>query len=268
MLILGLVLSARWSATPVASPPGEDDGHAGTAALRTLWWFALAAASGAASGILVLGAGGRLAMRLLAVTAGDGAQGALTEAEEIVGEITFGGTLGFILFVGLFGGALTGLLYVVIQRWLPRGPFRGLWYGAFLFVVLATRIEPLRTNNEDFDLVGPSWLAILVFGVLALAQGVAVASFAARWSQTQPLLTSWRALPRYLPLVPFLLLGVTGLVILVVILVSVVAVRIGRDSASRRRIIDLAGRVVLLGIVLVAVPGFVASLADIAERGP
>src|SRR4030095_6672344 len=105
-------------------------------------------------------------------------------------------------------------------------------------------------------LVGASWLAILVFGLLALAQGVAVASFAARWSQTQPLLTTWRAVPRYLPLVPFLLFGTAGVVMIVAVLLSVFVVRIGRDAGNRQRIVDAAGRVVLLGIVVLAVPGF------------
>lgn len=43
-------------------------------------------------------------MRLLAATAGDAAQGRRTEAEEIVGRITTGGSIGFIVFTGLFFG--------------------------------------------------------------------------------------------------------------------------------------------------------------------
>jgi hypothetical protein len=191
----------------------------------------------------------------------------VTEAGEVVGEITFSGTLGFFVFVGLFGGAMSALLYVVLQRWLPRGPYRGLLYGAILLVVLGARIEPLRTNNEDFDLVGPPWVSIVTFALLALAQGAAVASFTARWSQTQPLLTTWRALPRYLPLVPFLLLGVVALVILVVIILAILAVRLGLAGPRRRRAIDIAGVVLLVAIVVLALPGFVSALTDIAQRG-
>jgi hypothetical protein len=267
LFVFGLVLTVRWSSMEVSAPPGPSDERAGTIALRTLWWFALAAGVGLATGVLIIGAGGRLAMRLLAITAGDDAQGAVTEAGEVVGEITFGGTLGFFVFVGLFGGAMSALLYVVLQRWLPRGPYRGLLYGAILLVVLGARIEPLRTNNEDFDLVGPAWVSIVTFALLALAQGAAVASFTARWSQTQPLLTTWRALPRYLPLVPFLLLGVVALVILVVIILAIVAVRLGLAGPRRRRAIDIAGVVLLVAIVVLALPGFVSALTDIAQRG-
>ena len=35
--------------------------------------------------MVAAGAGGRLVMRLLAVTAGDGAQGRITEADQVVG---------------------------------------------------------------------------------------------------------------------------------------------------------------------------------------
>ena len=43
-------------------------------------------------------------MRLLAITSPD-AHGAITEAEATIGEITLGGTLGFVVFVGLPAGA-------------------------------------------------------------------------------------------------------------------------------------------------------------------
>jgi hypothetical protein len=266
LLAWGLVLTVRWSSLAVERAPRTSERGAGIAALRTLWWFALAAAAGGATGLLIMGAGGRLAMRLLAVTAGSDAQGAITEAEEIVGEITFGGTLGFFIFVGLLGGAFTGVLFVAVQRWLPAGRFKGLWFGALLFMCFATRIEPLRTNNEDFDLVGPSWLAISVFGVLALVQGAAVASFTARWSRTQPLLTSWRAIPRYLPLVPYLLLFVITIGIAIAAGVNGIVDRLRSDAPDRR--VTIAGWVVLIAVVLLALPGALSSLSEIAGRWP
>jgi hypothetical protein len=268
LLVFGLVVTIRWSALPIAAPPREQDGSAGTAALRSVWWLGLAAAAGASAGLLVLGPGGRLAMRLLAVTAGDDAQGALTEADEIVGDITLGGTLGFMIFVGLLGGAFTGLVYVAIQRWLPGPPGRGLAFGAVLLVLFATRIEPLRTSNEDFDLVGPTWVTLLVFAALAFAQGAAVSAFVNRWSRTQPMLTSWRAIPRYLPLLPFLLAGTFALVILLIAALNVLIVRLTRSRAITDKRVMLTGRIVLILVLLVALPGSIAAFADIAGRGP
>src|SRR5438132_336198 len=98
-----LAVVAPWAAVPEPAPaPAPADIKA--SAQRFLWYLDLAALSGLASGLVAAGAGGRLVMRLLAVTAGAPAQGRITEAEEVVGRITVGGTIGFIIFVGLLGG--------------------------------------------------------------------------------------------------------------------------------------------------------------------
>jgi hypothetical protein len=106
---------------------------------------------------------------MLAVTAGEGAQGRITEADEVVGRITVDGTIGFVVFTALFFGLATGVVYMLVRRWLPAGRLGGLAYGALLLLIAATRIEPLRADNPDFDLVGPSWLALLGFAALVLA---------------------------------------------------------------------------------------------------
>jgi hypothetical protein len=266
LFAFGIVLTLRWTSGDRVVAPQADDPRPRIVALRMLWWFALIAAAGCTSGLLIIGAGGRLAMRALAATSGR-AQGAETEAGEIVGDITLGGTLGFFLFVGLLGGAFCALLYAVLQRWLPRTPLRGVMFGALLLVLVSTRIEPLRTNNEDFDIVGPAWLAILLFGLLALLQGAAVASLTSRWGATLPLLTEWRAVPRYLPLVPFLLLGSTVIVLVIVTGAAVAAVRFGLSRDGPRQVWNIAGGIAVILLVLVSLPGFVSSLTDIAQRG-
>lgn len=59
-------------------------------------------------------------MRLLAATAGDDAQGRITEADEVVGSINLDGTIGLYVFGGILPGLLSGAIYVVFRRWLPR----------------------------------------------------------------------------------------------------------------------------------------------------
>src|SRR5207245_616258 len=122
-----------------------------------LVWTALITA------IIVVGPGARLAMRLLAVTAGAGAQGHKTEADEIVGRISVGGTIGIFIFVGLFAGFVSALTFMVVRRWLPSGRLGGIALGVVLLVVMGSRIEPLRANNSDFDLVGPPRLSITIY---------------------------------------------------------------------------------------------------------
>ena len=71
--------------------------------------------------MVAAGAGGRLVMRLLAVTAGPGAQGRITEADQVVGRISVDGTLGFIIFAGLLFGAASGAAYLLLRRWPAPG---------------------------------------------------------------------------------------------------------------------------------------------------
>jgi hypothetical protein len=140
-------------------------------------YIAASIVAGVAAGVLAAGAGGRLVMRLLAATSPD-VHGSLTEAGEKVGEITLGGTLGFIFFAGVPAGLLSGALYALVAPVLPRGRAGGLALGALLLVLAATRIEPLRPDSVDFLLLDPTWLAVLGFGALALFQGMLVAALA------------------------------------------------------------------------------------------
>ena len=174
-----------WGGAPVRQPEFDDTAGSGSVALaarRYIWYLAVAVVSGVGAGLFAAGAGGRLVMRLLAATAGDAAQGRETEAEEIVGRISTGGTVNFIVFAALVFGLATGVLYLLIRRWLPGGRLGGLVYGALLLVVLATRLEPLRADNPDFDIVGPGWVAATAFGTLVVMHGMLVAALAARYS--------------------------------------------------------------------------------------
>jgi hypothetical protein len=65
--------------------------------------IAIGALAGFLAGIVTGGLGSRVAMRLVAVTAGSDMQGVLTDQEVPVGEITAGGTFFLILFGGFMG---------------------------------------------------------------------------------------------------------------------------------------------------------------------
>ena len=100
LLFLGVGLAVRWGRLDFRTPPPVE--YAGFAEQASvLCGFDIGMIGGVVGGLLAAGAGGRLAMRLMAVTAGDGAQGRITEADEVVGEITVGGTVGFVVFGGL-----------------------------------------------------------------------------------------------------------------------------------------------------------------------
>jgi hypothetical protein len=277
LVLAGLVAVVRWGGLTVEPPPTpaqDAPGPTGPPPVslvvrRYLWYLTVALASGAAVGILAAGAGGRLVMRLLAVTAGADAQGRITEAEEIVGRITVDGTLGFVLFTGLFFGPVSAAAYLLLRRWLPAGRAGGLAFGALLLVVAGTRLEPLRRANPDFDLVGPGWLAVVAFTLLVVFHGMLVAALAGRLSRAVPLLA---ARPDAIAVhAPLLLLVLPGpLVALVLVAVGLLVVLVSRIpsvvAAVHARRLVVVGRVALAMATLVAFPGFVSALVDILDR--
>jgi hypothetical protein len=269
LVLAGLLAIGVWGGIRFDPPPPEGGDQRPSAAAgvlrRYLWYVTVAVGAGVGSGILIAGAGGRLAMRLLAVTAGDAAQGRLTEADETVGEITVGGTIGFVIFVTLVFGAGAGALHLLVRRWLPEGRAGGLAFGALLLVLLATRLDPLRSANPDFSIVGPPWLAVLVFSALVVAHGALVAAIAGRYSRALPLISRRpRTIAAHAPLLclaPFapvvLPIAVVGLIVLALSRIRSIAA-LARSSRS-----TAIGRIVLAAVVLVALPGFVSSFVTI-----
>jgi hypothetical protein len=277
LVLAGVVAVLRWGGLsvepPVVSPEesGAPDGvpSVGHVLRMYLWFLTVGTIAGLGAGIVAAGAGGRLAMRLLAVTAGSGAQGQLTEAEEVVGRITADGTLGFVIFVGLFAGLFSALLYLLVRRWLPSGRAGGLVFGALLLVLASTRVDPLRGDNPDFDLVGPGWVSVAVFAALTLLHGMVVAALAGRVSRAVPLIgTNRLAIALHAPpLLFYLLLARLGIIL---ILVGAVAVGVTRSravvNAWRSRNARVVGWAAWALLALVAAPGFVATAVDILGR--
>ncbi|MEO6714088.1 MAG: hypothetical protein ABIM89_11750 [Mycobacteriales bacterium] len=273
LLVVGTVLAVRWGGTPyqtwVAASPGSA-ANVRAAALTYLRAVAIALVAGFWTGALVTGPAMRLIMRLLAVTAGDSAQGSITEADQIVGDISLDGTFGLYIFGGILPALLSGALYVLVRRWLPAGRAGGVVFGLLHLIIGATRVDPLRAENLDFRLVGPGWLSVLTFGAAAILHGMAVAAFANRYSASFPPAGADSQarknglLPLVLPglfLIPgFFLLLPIGLGLVVVLVANRLA-RGSRLSPSPRLI--LAGRIAISVLALLLLPGTVQNLVDI-----
>src|SRR5919197_425474 len=264
LVLAGFAAVVRWGGLSVEPPPSParpagdpaDPPPVSIVVRRYLWYLAVAVAAGAAGGILAAGAGGRLVMRLPAVTAGADAQGQITEAEEIVGRITVDGTIGFVVFNGLFFGLPSAVGYLLLRRWLPAGRAGGLAYGVLLLVAAGTRLEPLRRGNPDFDLVGPGWLAVAAFAALVVFHGMLVAALAGRLSRTVPLLAARPgAVAAHAPLLLLLLRGpVVGAFVLVTggaVAVLVAQIRPLAAAWQTRRVVTI-GRVALAAAAVVA----------------
>lgn len=179
----------------------RDWAGAGARGARLLVGGALA---GAIAGFIVGGGGARLAMRIAAAVDEED-RGAFTEAGEVVGEITAGGTL-FILVAGGMLGLVFGLFYAVTRTWLP---FSGAARAAVFGVVSLSFIGPLLVDdhNVDFIVLDPAALSVAMFAAIPFLFGVATALVADRLSPRDP---------RWLRAGPIRLLGaiVLGAVVL------------------------------------------------------
>src|SRR4029077_13467470 len=115
LVAIGAGAAVRWGGQDFAAPAGSEPSSALDRARRARWYVDVHVVAAIATGLVVIGPGGRLVMRLLAVTADEAAQGRLTEAEQVVGRVSVDGTLGLIVFGGLFGGFLLALVAGVLR---------------------------------------------------------------------------------------------------------------------------------------------------------
>jgi len=184
------VIAWRGRALPVVADRLGGRGSGRDSVLDAARRVACVLAAATVAGTLVVGLGGRLVMRIAAATSGDGAQGRLTEADEIVGEITFGGTAAFIFFVGILLPVATSLLFVPLRHVFPKVA----WLSGFCFgaVLLATAgvSDPISPDNIDFAILSPTWLAVVLVAATAALYGATFAALYARLDTTVPFITS------------------------------------------------------------------------------
>lgn len=241
-------------------------------ALAGLRGIAIGMVAGVWTGALITGPAMRLIMRLLAVTGGAEAQGVLTEADQVVGSISLDGTLGLLVFGGVLPGILSGLLYVLFRRWLPGGRVGGLIFGLMHLLIAATRVDPLRSNNVDFDIVGPGWLAVTTFGLAAVLHGFAIASFANRYSAELPArpgragrITAFA--PLALPLLILIPGGPLVVPLTAGLIITILAWQIPPlVTALKSTRVLLAGRILGLAVIVGLSPPAIVDLVNIATH--
>ena len=159
---------------------------------RVLRAVAVTVDSGILAGVLVLGLGGRLLMRILAATSDDAVQGRITDAEERVGEVTTGGTIGLVVFIGVFGGLMCAVGYRLVRRWLPARAWpAGLVAGVLLLGLAGRTTDLLDANNHDFEILSPAPLAVALAVALMLLFGVTLAAVHERLDRALPDLSTW-----------------------------------------------------------------------------
>jgi len=158
----------------------------------------LTLAAGAVSGFLVGGVGGRVAMRVLALTSPDIAQGRLTDDAARVGAFSLGGSLALALALSMVG-AVVGMSYLVVRRVLPQSR-RGRMAGYALFTGVVGGAALVHDHPSfDYTILQPTWLAVALFILIPTVYGAMVAWIVESWPEADrapaggPLAAIWRS---------------------------------------------------------------------------
>ncbi|HEU0074936.1 MAG TPA: hypothetical protein VFS30_13120 [Dehalococcoidia bacterium] len=129
--------------------------------------------AGTLAGVLFLGAGGRIVMRISALLNPD-ARGFLTESENVVGEITLGGTVALVVVGGAIFGLAAGTVWVLVREWLPREITARTSLAAILAAVTGSA-GVIAADNSDFRVLEPQEAHVAMFLLLLLLTGAATA---------------------------------------------------------------------------------------------
>lgn len=228
--------------------------------LRLLAWVT---GSGILTGVLVFGVGGRIAMRVLALTSSDAVQGAFTDDGEEIGEVSLGGTIGLVVFGGVFGGVVGGLAYGLIRAFLPTDAAWRRRACALIGAGVGTQLF-VNPGDRDFSILDPLWLVVALFVALSTLYGILIPTVAERlrgFYESAPL-----RLPHLLAFAPLAFLVLAPPFLLGGLLVGVVYTRlVGRERPAW---VTVAGRAVLTFVVLYAAVAGVSEIADVEGRDP
>jgi hypothetical protein len=166
--------------------------------------------AGAASGVIAVGVFARLAMSLLASLNPD-ATGVTSDDGFTIGQFTLFGSLQ-LAASGLQFGIIGAFFYLALRR-LMVGPawFRLLSISLGPAVVIGAIV--VHTDGVDFQVLQPTWLAALLFVLVAAVYCALLHVLSERWLRSdrdlaRPLLVL--GLLPWLPLLPLTLLLLTG----------------------------------------------------------
>jgi hypothetical protein len=216
------------------------------------WWVLVGAASGAISGFLIGGVGGRLAMLVLRLTSPSLVSGLTSDDGFEMGIVSFK-TVNLLLGMAALG-TINGVLYAALRSSIPRSLRLPLWSLVAAALGGATIVHE---DGVDFSLLEPVALAVVLFillpGLAAAVVVVLVERFVGRGFDAS------RRLARVMVGAAFL--GTLGL--LFATLVGVAALVVRRAAPRVRELLGRVGRIVVpAGLALVTVDRGVELIAE------
>ncbi len=161
---------------PLALPPRGSDF---SSSLAFVWrWLLLGGATGAVSGFLIGGVGGRLAMFVLRLTSSDSVRGVESDDGFTIGR--FSGETGFLLAITTALGMIVGIACVVLRSQLTGRA------GAVLIVLTGGALGAaaiIKPDGVDFTRLGPLPLACVMFTIIPIAATAMILWLIGRWRQ-------------------------------------------------------------------------------------
>jgi hypothetical protein len=124
-------------------------------------------------GVLVGGIGGRLVMRLAALAVPDAA-GQLTANGNRIGDITAAGTVGLVVFVGLFAGIMIAVVWVTVAPWIPGTGVRRALVAMPVAIALGSS-NLIDGHNPDFFVLDHDPFVVITLIVTIGLAGLGVA---------------------------------------------------------------------------------------------
>ena len=215
---------------------------------------------GLATGALIGGVGGRLAMFVLRLTSDPALHGLKTDDEFTIGR--FSGETMFLVLVTAGLGVIGGLVYLAVREWLPER-----WRAALagLFGAIVGGAAFIRPDGIDFTRLDPLPLAIAMFIALPAIYGVAMSLFVERLLRSNSGAGgSWGWLLGLLPLAAFVTTGPLGLGLLLLMFGVWWVHRSVPDATTlwRSPTVVWIGRAILLAVTA---RGLVSLVADIDQ---
>jgi hypothetical protein len=202
---------------------------------------------GIATGAVIGGLGGRLAMRILLLTSDDAVKGLTSDDGFEIGRFTLGDTAGLVVVTSVIG-VIAALLFLVAWPFVSRFGRTTVPMMAALYGVVGGALM-VHTDGVDFTALEPATLAIALFVAICAGFGAAVAHLVGRAAAVD----GWPQARRWWLLGPplLLLLFPPLLVVAVVATATNHADAVASPDDGRWRAVRIGALLVMLALLVV-----------------
>lgn len=104
-----------------------------------------------------------------------------------VGEVTMEGSIGLLVFLGIFVGLFGAVYYAIARPWLMwAGKWHGVAFGVLLFAIGSATSDVFNPDNRDFVILDNIPLIVLLFFSLFVLFGMVIAALYDRLNRRLP----------------------------------------------------------------------------------